>query len=124
MKRYPILQKAHYDNPGYNVVKPDRIFDNQKKTLVVLNTYIPEGLSAWYNSSDYDGACTGYNHNRLESLKFTLDCYKHYKAGADYDLIVVDNNSPPQNATLNLFESLDVHVYIRENTYYSFGAYK
>ena len=89
-----------------------------------MNTYIPEGLSAWYNSSDYDGACTGYNHNRLESLKFTLDCYKHYKAGADYDLIVVDNNSPPQNATLNLFKSLDVPVYIRENTYYSFGAYK
>ncbi len=118
MEKYPIFKTVKYDNPKLNIIKPERAYDNKKKTLVVLNTYIPEGNISEYNTRSYvDHDYRRYKHDRKECLKFALACYKYYTPGANYDLIIVDNSSPGSI-------DADVPIYKRENTYYSFGAYK
>ena len=117
IKNYPIMPKKRYIDPKNPVDKIKREYINQK-TLVVMNTYIPESGSSEYKTRSYiDHEYKSYIHNRVECLKFTLACYKHYNAGVNYDLIIVDNSSP-------ITPTVDVPIYVRENTFYSFGAYK
>lgn len=132
METYPILSKIKYEDPKYNVEKPERVLD-KKKTLVVINTYIPKDGTVEYNTRSYfDHEYRRYEHNRIEALKFTLACYKHFDAEADYDLIIVDNSSPyflegDYGAGYLENDGNDfngIPLYFRENTYYSFGSYK
>ena len=116
------MKIAKYDNPRSNVKKHPRI--RGKRTLVVLCTYIPKGIVAQYNTRSYvDHGYSQYFHDRIEALKFTLVNFKHYKAGAEYDLMIVDNSSPSGKG-FDYLMTLDEDVHIRPNTFYSFGAYK
>jgi len=122
MNDYPLLWEARYDAPASEVIRPDRT--GGAKTLVVICTYIPEDLRFTYVSKSHYSETGGqYIHNRLECLKFVLACYQHFDAGASYDLIIVDNDSPRDVAN-QYFKTLDIPVIQRENTYFSFGAYK
>lgn len=129
---YPVMPKKKYESPANPVIKTKRKHTNQK-TLVVMNTYIPESGQAEYKTRSYnDHEHGGYLHDRIECLKFTLACYKHYNAGADYDLIIVDNTSPyfmkneygPGYLDNDGNDFMGTSLYFRENTYYSFGAYR
>lgn len=64
-----------------------------------------------------------FKENKLESIKFTLACYEHYKAGIDYELILV-NNGTKDPETLKFLDDLPYKVYHRENRGFSFGAHK
>ena len=134
MDKYPIRQFVRYDNPQRRMDIPNRCVKKDGKTLVVICTYIPESFKgaapgnvfateiSEYSSIEFASHKEiRYRHNRIKCLKFTLSCYDHYDAGRDYDLIIVDNNSPGGREYL---DSLDISVYTRENSYYSFGAYK
>jgi len=113
--------EGQYKNPKYNVTKPERKFNKNAKILAVLNTYIPKGFIVQYNSRLYPSdEYKRYIHHRLECLKFTLACYNYFNAGMKYDLIIVDNDSPEKKYLKNL----KIPVYFRENTYFSFGAYR
>lgn len=120
------MQIAKYDNPRAQAKRPPRT--RGKRTLVVLCTYIPKGIVAEYNTRSYpDHVYSQYFHDRLEALKFTLAAFKQYDAGAEYDLIIVDNDSPSkkgQEFLENLQRRQNIKRFIRENTFYSFGAYK
>jgi hypothetical protein len=113
------MKFAQYDNPKHEVAKKRA---DGGRTLVVVCAYIPEGLVAGYNSREFiTHEYTWYQHNRLEALKFTIACYDYFNAGADYDLVIVDNDSPDGRWYL---DKTDKTVLKRENSYYSFGAYK
>jgi len=124
MEGYPLISEVRYDNPTSCVNKPERCVSDNSKTLAVLCTYIPEGLVSQYVSKSHKGSPEPqYFHNRLECLKFVLACYYHFDAGASYDLVIIDNDSLSKRL-FDYFRSLDIAIMQRENTYYSFGAYK
>ncbi len=89
-----------------------------------MNIYIPEGNRASYNTRSYvTHLHNPYRHDRLKCLDFTLACYKHFNAGADYDLLIVDNDSPSRELK-QFMKDRKIGFATRENTFYSFGAYK
>ncbi|MHA1996166.1 MAG: hypothetical protein ACW97Z_16655 [Candidatus Hodarchaeales archaeon] len=121
---YPLVKEARYDNPVSFVTKVERHSIENPRTLVTLCSYIPEGLMTSYVSRSHRSPTDlCYSQNRLECLKFVLACYQHWNAGASYDFILIDNDSSSRRA-LDYFKTLDITVMSRENTYYSFGAYK
>lgn len=123
MDSYKILKKAKYENPKVNVQKPDREYKDQK-TLVVMNTYVPFSNKAEYNTRSYATHLhSPYTHNRLKCLEFTLAAYEHFDAEVDYDLLIVDNDSKSKELD-KVLKKNGVKFEKRENTYYSFGAYK
>ena len=123
MEGYRILKQIGYKDPKVNVPKPSREH-KKKKTLVVMNTYLPEDNQVRYNTRSFiTHIHSSYEHDRLKCLDFTLAAYKHFDAGADYDLIVVDNSSPSKQLESTL-KNKDIWFEKRENTFYSFGAYK
>jgi hypothetical protein len=124
LEAYPLISEARYDHPVSTVDKSIRNALDASKTLVVLCTYIPRGLTFKYVSKFHTKTTFfEYFHDRLACLEFVLSCYKHFDAGAPYDLLIIDNDSPSER-TQHYFQNLDVPVIQRENTYYSFGAYK
>ena len=136
METYPIIPRAKYDDPQRLIKIPERENILNSKTLVVLCNYTPVDFNSGYNTRAHEThEYRWYSHNRLESLRFTLACYDHYDAGLPYDLCIVDNSSPfILNHSPELVRSAfaDVHLHIpnnieiltRENTFFSFGAYK
>ena len=121
---YPLVKEVRYANPTSEVTKVERSPIEHPRVLVTLCSYIPEGLMASYVSRSHRSPTDGcYSHHRLECLKFVLACYSHWDAGTSYDFILIDNDSPSKRA-LDYFKTLDSTVISRENTYYSFGAYK
>ena len=114
-----------YENPANKIEIPKRLHIENPRILVTLCSYIPQGLMAQYSSRLFNKGYTyiPYLHNRLECLKFVLASYKHIDAGLPFDLVIVDNDSPSHQA-LAFLKNLDIPVISRENTYYSFGAYK
>ncbi|MEX0595176.1 MAG: glycosyltransferase [Candidatus Paceibacterota bacterium] len=59
----------------------------------------------------------------MDLLKLNMACHKYYNPGADYELIIVDNSSTDKK-TQEYLTSLPNQVIKRENTGFSFGAYK
>ena len=116
------MKYGQYDNPANLKEHPER--KQESRTLAVLCSYIPKDEISQYNTRSYvDDSYKRYKHNRLECLKFVLACYEHYQAGANYDLLIVDNDSPSENAKRFILDQECLN-YIRLNTFYSFGAYK
>ena len=137
MEVYPIIPRAKYNDPQRSIKIPSRTKITNPKTLVVLCSYIPVDFKAGYNTRNYvDHEYQHYFHNRIESLRFTLACYKHYDAGLPYDLCIVDNSSPfklnqSSDMVRTLYDALgglqishDIKMLSRKNTFFSFGAYR
>lgn len=123
MENYMILKKARYKDPKFEVEKSKRE-GGDKKTLVVMNTYLSEDNKASYNTRSYvTHLHSSYTHDRLKCLEFTLECYKYFDAGADYDFIIVDNDSPSKQLE-GILNKRNLWFEKRENTFYSFGSYK
>ena len=122
---YPLVKEVRYNDPVSEIKRIKRIPIKNPRILVTLCSYIPKGLqSTTYVSRSHrfhTDIC--YSHHRLECLKFVLACYTYFDAGASYDFILIDNDSPSQRA-LDYFKTLDISVMSRENTYFSFGAYQ
>lgn len=124
MESYPLLKEIAYSDPVSRVDIPERPPVENPRVLVVLCSYIPQGLIAPYNSRLFEThSYVRYQHNRLECLKFVLEAYKHVKAGVKFDFVIVDNDSPSVRAS-EYFKTLNELVLFRENSYLSFGAYK
>ncbi len=132
--KIPSTRERRYDDPKYtDVVMPRRVFSPSEPVniSVIVCTYFPVGHIVDYNTRTYvDHTYKRYSHNRLECFKFLLACFNHYDAGLSFELIIVDNSSPDPSANLFLdsmelrAETYPTHVYKRENTFYSFGAYR
>lgn len=119
-----MLQEARYLDPVSRIEIPDRNAIQNPRVLVVLCSYVPQGLNAPYNSRLFGThEFVRYQHNRLECLKFVIDAYSHITAGVPFDLVLVDNDSPSVRVA-EYYKTLDCLVIHRENTYLSFGAYK
>lgn len=119
-----MLREIRYEDPVSKIDISKRSHLSNPRTLVVLCSYIPEGLMARYNSRLFKThEFISYQHNRLECLKFTLESFKHIEAGSSYDLVIIDNDSPSVRGC-DFLKNSDCLVISRENTYLSFGAYK
>lgn len=116
------MREGHYDNPKYPVEK-------RAKILCVICTYVPVG--------GYEMNCPGlssHNHhkkilyaeNKIDTVKFNLACHKHYKPGVDYEIAIVDNESPEPEFRKYLRELVKegYKVYKRPNVGFSFGAFQ
>src|SRR3990167_664947 len=104
---------------------PKNPIDIRPKIANVIVTYVPEGQTEFVpvrSTFDYD-KYEHYHENKLETIKFTLACHNHYKAGAEYDIIIVDNDSKDKES-LKFINSLPYQVFHRENVGFSFGGYK
>jgi len=112
-----IMKQAKYKNPRNNVVKNPAI-------ACVMPIFVPEGQIENYDvrSNVNPNKYYEFTENKLESIKFTLACYKHYKTQLDYDLILVNNDSRDKE-TLQFLKKFP-KVYHRENRGFSFGAYQ
>ncbi len=115
-----------YDDPRHSVEKPERKFAGQERTLVTICTHFPHNHWQEYKTrSQVDpDDLRGYQHDRIKCLDFVLACFRHFEAGARYDLIIVDNSSPNKQACEWMNGLNYPRVYTRENTYFSFGAYR
>ncbi|MCD6213738.1 MAG: glycosyltransferase [Candidatus Desulfofervidus sp.] len=106
----------------YDVFYPDRVITSSPAVLCVVATYVPEPKVKEYNLRTPHGF-EKYKHDRLEALKFCLKCYELFNPGVDFDLVLVDNESPNKEAQ-EFFENCGYKVFRRENRFYSYGAYK
>lgn len=122
-----------YKDPKYVVEMPERKFsiDNPPEILVVVCTYFEMGHMSSYNTRSYiDHSYKRYKHDRLEAFKFQLACFKYFDPGLRFTLMIVDNDSPDSEANTFLDSeeilagSHRVLISRRENTYFSFGAYR
>lgn len=87
---------GYYTNPKHNQVKP--------KVACVIPVYVCK--------KDYGH----YREDKLETITMNLAAHKHYKAGIDYDIILVNHGKPINFPEYKILE--------RPNFGYSFGAYK
>lgn len=119
-----MLKEVAYSDPDFRISIPDRVPLESPKVLVVLCSYIPQGLMAQYNSRLFKThEFVPYRHNRLECLKFVIEAYNYIDAGVDFDFVIIDNDSPSIRAA-DYYKNLSHLVLVRENSYLSFGAYK
>lgn len=112
------MKEGRYTDPKNKV-------DIRPKIANVIVTYVPENQIEFVpvRSPAEPHEYEHYNENKLETIKFTLACHNHYKAGAEYDIIIVDNDSKDKEA-LEYINSLPYQVFHRENVGFSFGGYK
>ncbi len=113
------MREGKYSDPVKNIEKTPRV-------ACSMCVYVPEGQIEIYDICSYKNKDfrQSFTENKLESVKFTVECYKHYNAGVDFDLIVIDNGTA-DTETLRYLESLaDVTVLHRTNSGFSFGAHK
>ncbi|HDD45193.1 MAG TPA: glycosyltransferase [Candidatus Desulfofervidus auxilii] len=114
-KKDKMQDEAFYIDPKFKgIYKPS--------VLCVIAVYVPKGKIAEYALRSKQGY-SRYKHDRLEALKFCLKCYECFNAGVDYDLVIIDNDSPDEEAQ-EFLENCGYKVFRRENRYYSYGAYK
>jgi len=99
------MKTAKYDNPTGKV---------NPAIAVVTTTHVPE------DPIRNDGE---QEENYLESVKFMLKCHKYFKAGMDYDLCIIDNDSKNKEWLEMLDEMEEVDILKRENEGFSFGGY-
>lgn len=96
--------EAHYEDPKHPAVLPKKPIGTPKVAVVVT----------------FFAAIRHYGHyteDKLESLKLNLLAHKHFKAGVDYDLIIVNHGAP-----LDFYP--DAIVLDRPNEGFSFGGWK
>lgn len=95
-----------------------------KRIAVVLCTYVQEGQIE--RNCPVRSVKTGkeivYDENKLDTIKCTLACHKHYDPGMPYDLIIVDNDSDDKDA--REFLRQQPNFYSRRNIGFSFGAFE
>ena len=103
--------------------------NNKPKIAVVTCAYIPEGkiehgtaIRSVQNPNHYEH----YDEDKYETLMFTLACYKHYNAGMEYDVFVIDNSSPDKSIREieEYCKGNKITFEKRENIGFSFGAFR
>ena len=112
-------------------LQPAQAKEHYPKIAVIIATFIRNGQVEYVGGRRKDPKYhdSGLSHiafteNKLDMLRFNLACHKHYSAGADYDLIIVDNSSDDPETKNFLKELESVKVFTRPNTGFSFGAYR
>lgn len=115
------LAKGQYTNPKHGIkIRP--------KIVNVIVTHVPLGqievcpATSHIPGKDHEM----YTENKLETIRFNLACHKHYKAGMDYDIVIVDNGSEDGETKSYLRELEDggMRVFRRENRGFSFAGFK
>lgn len=114
------LASGKYTNPKYGIkIKP--------KIVNVIGTYVPPGqIERCTVLSNKNEPKVYYDENKLDTIKFNLACHKHYQAGCDYEIVIVDNGSEDE-ATRKYLELLGkegIKVIRRENIGFSFASFK
>lgn len=61
--------------------------------------------------------------DKLELIKFTIKCIKHFKTDLNYELILIDNGTESEEA-IEYYKTLPYRVIRRKNEGFSFGAWK
>lgn len=103
---------------------PKNPVERGAKILNVICTYVPKGQEEGCPAfSSCGGEAIRYVENKLDTIKFNLACHKHFMAGLDYEIIIVDNDSQDPE-TLEFLKDCGYPVYHRENSGFSFGAFK
>jgi glycosyltransferase involved in cell wall biosynthesis len=115
------LKSGKYTDPKYGIKVKSKIVN-------VIVTHVPLVQTVEYavNSNQKKHTRVYYYENKLESIKFNLACHKHYKAGADYEIVIVDNESRDKATQeyLELLEKEGIKVLRRENIGFSFAGFK
>ena len=115
------LKSGQYTDPKYGIKVKSKIVN-------VIATYVPLGQTVGYAVSSMQKKHTRvyYDENKLESIKFNLACHKHYSAGVDYEIVIVDNGSLDKKTQkyLELLEKEGIKVIRRENIGFSFASFK
>lgn len=112
------MKEGFYTHPTNNKIKRGRV-------AVVVTTFIHESQNEMVCMRRRSNENTlAYQENKLELLKFSIARYQHYNPGVDFDLVIVDNSSPNEEAQKYLKKLSDerVKVLSRENTGFSFAA--
>lgn len=115
------LVKGQYTNPKYGrKIRP--------KIVNVIVTFVPNGQKEECSATSH---VTGKDHemyieNKLETIKFNLACHKHYMAGLDYEIVIVDNGSEDAETKtfLRKLEDSGMRIFRRENLGFSFAGFK
>lgn len=116
------LKEGQYNNPKYGIkIRP--------KIVNVIVTYVPEGQieNCPARSNEDEGNVEWYDENKLETIKFNLACHKHYNAGVDYDIVIVDHasNDKEHSKYLETLEKQGLRVFrMNENVGFSFAGFK
>ena len=116
------LHEGQYKDPKYNT-------RSKAKIVNVIVTYVPFEMteSCPARSNIHIDDAEWYNENKLDTIKFNLECHKHYNAGVDYDIVIIDNGSP-NDATQGYLKYLEkeenIRVFHRENIGFSFAGFK
>ena len=108
-----IMREGYYQDAKHNISKIPRI-------ACVMCVYIPQGQVESYQvcSNINKDQYYPFTENKLESVRFTIACYEHYKPGIDFDLYIVDNNSQDKE-TLEFLKNCQYQAYHRENQGFS-----
>lgn len=94
------------------------------KIAIVIPLYVgKEGREDYVVLNEAGEWYSAYKDNKLDNIKFTMACHKHFDAGMDYELILVDNSTDDEGAK-EYYKTLPYKLYERENNGFSFGAYK
>lgn len=101
-----MAKDAFYTDPKYQRVKP--------KIAVVISVYIPEQRVKNYGH---------FKEDKLETLELNLSAHAHFKAGVDYDLILV-NHGGAERYLEHLQKIKPFIVTDEPNFGFSFGAWK
>jgi len=92
-----------YTQPKYQRV--------QSKIAVVIPVYIPENPKKNYGH---------FVEDKIETIMLNLKAHKHFRAGLEYDIILVDHSPVPFH-----FQDEPMYQILRKPNFgYSFGAYK
>ena len=105
--------------------KPTNPLNHPAKIAVIICTFVGNQVEVVPGRfRERDGTDhVHFEENKLDLLKFNIACHEHYKAGVDYELIIVDNSSTDSETNLYL-KNLPYQVLKRENTGFSFGGYQ
>lgn len=114
------LASGKYANPKYGIkIKP--------KIVNVIGTHVRLGqVEKCAALSNRQEPRVYYHENKLETIKFNMACHKHYNAGIDYEIVVVDNGSQDEATQeyLRQLEKEGIKVFRRANIGFSFGSFK
>lgn len=114
------LASGKYTNPKYGI-------KHKPKIVNVIGTYVRPGqIERCAALSNRQEPRVYYDENKLETIKFNMACHKHYNAGADYEIVLVDNGSEDEATQkyLGLLEKEGIKVFKRENIGFSFAGFK
>lgn len=112
---------------GY--IHPLQEIERPAKIAVILATFIRKGKieevgGRGRKDPDFELVIV---EDKLEMLKLTLASHKHFDAGVDYELIIVDNSTDDVESAAFIEQYAkenDIKLLKRPNTGFSFGAYQ